>query len=208
MRQWSSAEKAVERMLVMLAIAIAVNGAAHLSAPVNANALTDASDDAASAYAVVEDLDASPLISQEPQGDSLPSRMNWWAVSGQCAGIGTNPFSDLGPGPSARRGVIVDLAVQWQPEGELAPTEVDEQRARIAQAQEELLRDLGTHGELRRRYETTPQLAVTVDEQGYAILQAHRLVERVHDDRADAPTGKLGGAEQVGAGSFAGRLSS
>ena len=93
------------------------------------------------------------------------------------------------PGPSARRGVIVDLAVQWQPEGELAPTEVDEQRARIAQAQDELLRDLDAHGELRRRYETTPQLAVTVDEQGYAILRAHRLVERVHDDRADAPTG-------------------
>lgn len=93
------------------------------------------------------------------------------------------------PGPSARRGVIVDLAVQWQPEGELAPTEVAEQRARIAQAQDELLGDLGAHGEVRRRYETTPQLAVTVDEQGYAILQAHRLVERVHDDRADAPTG-------------------
>lgn len=94
-----------------------------------------------------------------------------------------------GPTPAARRGVIVDLAVQWHPEGELAPTEVDEQRARIAQAQEELLGDLGAHGELRRRYETTPQLAVAVDEQGYAMLQAHRLVERVHDDRADAPTG-------------------
>lgn len=93
------------------------------------------------------------------------------------------------PEPVGWREVIVDLAVDWRPEAELTPDQVQDQRARIEGAQDALVADLGAHARLRRRFDATPQMAVSVNEQGSAILAASPLVARVHADRDDAPTG-------------------
>lgn len=84
-------------------------------------------------------------------------------------------------------GVIVDLDVQWRHESELSDAERREQRARIEAAQDEVVDDLGVHGELRRRLTETAQMSLGVDPEGREILERHELVKRVSDDTADAP---------------------
>ena len=84
-------------------------------------------------------------------------------------------------------GVIVDLDVEWRRESELSEAERRDQRARIEAAQDEVVGDLGRHGELRRRLTETAQMSLGVDDEGRRILERHELVKRVSDDTADAP---------------------
>lgn len=88
-----------------------------------------------------------------------------------------------------RSPVIVDLAVDWRPEGELSDDDRVEQRRRIEAAADEIITALGDHGEVHRRLTMTAQLSLSVDDDGLAILERHRLVATIHDDTTSAPTG-------------------
>lgn len=88
--------------------------------------------------------------------------------------------------PEDLEGVVVDLAVDWRPEHELSESERREQRARIEAAQDEVVADLGAHGELRRRLTESAQMSVGVDGRGREILAGHRLVARVQDDAPES----------------------
>lgn len=81
--------------------------------------------------------------------------------------------------------MIVDLAVEWQPESELSDDEVRAQRARVQQAEDEVLRALGPHGRLRRQLHETAQTSLLVDADGLAMLRRHPRVVKVQEDRAE-----------------------
>ena len=87
--------------------------------------------------------------------------------------------------------VIVDLSVEWEPEAQLESEEaVAEQREGIRDAQNaivELLED--TEFEVTRLYQSTPQMALTVDAEGLDRLHGSVLVENVNEDEPDPPSG-------------------
>lgn len=82
--------------------------------------------------------------------------------------------------------VIVDLNVPWQPEAGLAEDEVRTQREGIAAAQDDVVAELeGCEFEVVERYETTPQMALRVDEECLARLDRSNLVTTVNADQPD-----------------------
>lgn len=79
--------------------------------------------------------------------------------------------------------LIVTLAVEWQPEANLTEDEVAAQRDRIASAQQEVVGLLeGTSFEVVRLFVETPQLALAVDAEARARLEASELIGGVVDD--------------------------
>ena len=92
-------------------------------------------------------------------------------------------------GEAERLLVLVDLEVE-RPEGELTAAEFQAQRDRIDAAMDELLRDLGDHGEVARRLPETAQLAVSVDREGEMILSTHPLVGNVGGEAPEGATGR------------------
>lgn len=81
--------------------------------------------------------------------------------------------------------VIVDLAVDWRPEGELDADQVEAQRRRIRAAEDAVVEALGPHGRVRRRLPETAQLSLAVDDEGLRILQELPEVAAIHRDTAD-----------------------
>lgn len=69
--------------------------------------------------------------------------------------------------------VIVDLAVERDPDGTWS-------EKAIADAQRKLLAALGAGATVAARYETTPQLALEVDERALKELRASPLVLAIH----------------------------
>ena len=76
------------------------------------------------------------------------------------------PDSTSATTPGERRSLIVNLNVEWTPESQLSAEAVARQRARIEVAQDQVVLDLGGHGQLSRRLTETAQMAVSVDERG------------------------------------------
>ena len=87
--------------------------------------------------------------------------------------------------------VIVDLAIPWEPEAELASAEaVAGQRAEIAAIQGEVLQLLeGTQFVSLRLYEITPQMALAVDATALDRLHDSELVAGVAEDVPDPSSG-------------------
>ena len=90
-----------------------------------------------------------------------------------------------------RRVVVVDLKLERRPESELTAAEFQAQQAQIDVVMDQVLKDLGEHGEVSRRLAETGQLAVAVDSEGEQVLSAHPLVGSVGDDspERDRPSG-------------------
>ena len=104
------------------------------------------------------------------------------------AGDGAEPV----PVPVPEAGsvlVVVELAVEYEPEAALGPREVAAQRARIAEAQDAVLAGLGEHGELAGRPERLPQLALRVDEQGLRVLETSPYILDVETNEPEPPAG-------------------
>lgn len=86
--------------------------------------------------------------------------------------------------------IIVTLEMPWQPEANLSPEEVAAQRAAIADIQQQLLELLdGTQFEVRQRYELTAQLALAVDDEALARIEASDLVAGSTEDTPDPAGG-------------------
>lgn len=83
--------------------------------------------------------------------------------------------------------VIVDLAVDWRPEGALDDDERAEQRRRLQAAEDAILRALGEHGRIRRQLHASGQVALAVDDKGLSILGDLDPVATVHEDTPDPP---------------------
>lgn len=83
--------------------------------------------------------------------------------------------------------VIVDLAVDWRPEGALDDDERAEQRRRLQAAEDAILRALGEHGRVRRQLHASGQVALAVDDKGLSILGDLDPVATVHEDTPDPP---------------------
>lgn len=61
-------------------------------------------------------------------------------------------------------------------------------KARIAEAQDQLLKALGSKGvRVERRYDLLPQLTLTVNDAVMALLKTHPLVATVHKDEVSHP---------------------
>ena len=108
--------------------------------------------------------------------------------SGGGAGDGAEPAPVTVPEPGTVL-VVVELAVDYEPEAELGPREVADQRAEIAEAQDAVLAELGEHGELAGRPQRLPQLALRVDEEGLRLLDASPYVRGVEANEPEPPTG-------------------
>ena len=143
-------------------------------------------DDAAPVTAGTSALSSavsSAVPAAVPSAPSVPSAV---ASAVPSAGLSA-PASPPAP-PAVASGsvdvpVIVTLAVGWQAENELLDHEIAAQRDRIRQAEEEVLRDLGTHGRLRGQLHQSGQTALLVDAVGLDLLRGHRLVAAVQEDR-------------------------
>lgn len=77
--------------------------------------------------------------------------------------------------------MIVDLAVEQRADGTWNDRE-------IAAAQRKLLRAIGNGATVAARYETTPQLALAVDQAALKRLRASPLVIAVHLNETDEAT--------------------
>ncbi len=100
--------------------------------------------------------------------------------------VGAESPGTTGSGDERMAEVIVDLAVAWNPEDGLS----DEELADIAGAQQEVLHLLeGTSFSVIRLYETTPQMALAVDDEGLKRLETSDLVASVAPNVLDPPTG-------------------
>ncbi len=86
--------------------------------------------------------------------------------------------------------VIVTLNIPYQPEALLGSQQaIDDQRAAIAAAQDELIAALTAgHVEVNTRMTLFPQLALTVDEPALRQLAASPLVAAVEENALSAPT--------------------
>lgn len=84
--------------------------------------------------------------------------------------------------------VIVDLAVDWQPEAELTVEEVVAQHTRIEEAERAVLEALGEHGQRQRQLHATGQVSLLVDATGLEILRGHPDVAAIHQNQDDPPT--------------------
>jgi hypothetical protein len=87
--------------------------------------------------------------------------------------------------------VIVTLDIPYEPEALLkTQAEIDEQRAAIASAQDELVASLADFNAVENtRYTIFPQIALTVDEKALQELARSPLVADVQENRAHPPTG-------------------
>ncbi len=105
-----------------------------------------------------------------------------------------NALDDKGLLKEAKRegtvSVIVTLDIRFTPEGELEDQdEVDDQRARIAQAQNELMESLKDfNAEEDIRYERLRQMVLTVDHDALLELAQSPLVASVQENVLDEPT--------------------
>ena len=131
--------------------------------------------------------DVTPVL---PATSASPSELPAAAPpAGPTRPAASSPASTRSAAPGAVDvPVIVTLSVNWQPENVLLDHEIDGQRVRVRQAEEEVLRDLGTHGRLRRQLHQSGQTALLVDAVGLDLLRRHPLVAAVQEDRA-APAG-------------------
>jgi outer membrane biogenesis lipoprotein LolB len=83
--------------------------------------------------------------------------------------------------------VVVDLNASYRPEHELAPDAVIAQRQAIANAQNELVTELGaTTHKVTRRF-TRGGIALIVGADALAILEQSKLVKKVTEDVAMSP---------------------
>lgn len=113
--------------------------------------------------------------------------------------VAESPTTTIGQGESDQTQVtgeesmdpiIVDLAVEWRPEAELDADEVAEQRETIRIAQQKVLKLLeGTDFQVNRAYQSTPQIALSIDAEGRDRLNRSSLVENVNEDIPDPPSG-------------------
>lgn len=89
--------------------------------------------------------------------------------------------------------VIVTLNLETTPESELTEQEVEEQRQRIREIQDELIAELeGTDAEVIRRYERFAILALGVGETALCRILTSGLVRDVEEDQPDSPSGAAG----------------
>lgn len=86
-----------------------------------------------------------------------------------------------------KHAVIVDLAVDWQPEGGLDADERAAQRRRIQAAEDAIVRALGEHGRVRRQLHASGQVALAVDDTGLSVLGDLDQVAAVHVDTPAPP---------------------
>lgn len=85
-------------------------------------------------------------------------------------------------------GIIVRLCVPFHAEGELADEAVRRQRAAIAHAQDELLKQLSTHRiSSVRRFEYTPFISMTVDAVTLLQLRSSAEVVSMTEDTSVPP---------------------
>jgi hypothetical protein len=137
--------------------------------------------------AVSVDSEGEKILSTHPLvgsvGDDSPEPATGGSpTTAPAAGTGTTVTT-----PGERRSLIVNLNVAWTPESQLTTDAVARQRARIEVAQDQVVLDLGAHGELSRRLTETAQMAVSVDEEGRGILSGHSLVAGVGENQAETP---------------------
>ena len=85
--------------------------------------------------------------------------------------------------------VIVGLRVSFKPEGELTGTQaVDAQRARIAQAQTDLLAQLSAYKVTDvKTFKFIPYMAMTVDAAALQYLASSSHVTSIEEERPDFP---------------------
>lgn len=101
----------------------------------------------------------------------------------------TGPTQDEHPTAPAplKHAVIVDLAVDWQPEGGLDAEERAAQRQRIQAAENAIVRALGEHGRVRRQLHASGQVALAVDDKGLSVLGDLDQVAAIHEDTPAPP---------------------
>lgn len=128
-----------------------------------------------------------PLLALAFPVVSLASACTGDSPEGVPAECGTNPlFKEAQEQGSLR--VIVRLAGDFRSEAELGETEILNQRRRIAELQDQLVRQLaGTEAELLRRFERLPLLVFMVDEVALCRLLTSSLVESVELSEPEAP---------------------
>lgn len=86
--------------------------------------------------------------------------------------------------------VLVTLELDVTPEAELTEQEVEEQRRRIDEIQDQLLAELeGTDAEVVRRFERFAMLSLRVGEPAVCRLLTSQLVRDVQEETAEPPTG-------------------
>lgn len=139
------------------------------------------------------DEGSDPTVTTRAQSVSTTSHVaeNGAGTTTADATTTSEPLGAVSPGTTSSGDdrmaeVIVDLAVAWDPEDGLS----DEERADIAEAQQEVLRLLeGTSFSVIRLYEITPQMALAVDDEGLKRLETSDLVASVAPNVLDPPTG-------------------
>lgn len=92
--------------------------------------------------------------------------------------------------------IIVELDLPYVAESQLDEAAVREQRAAIAAAQQRVLDRVAARSDAVAnvtRYETVPQLALTVDAQALSALVDHPDVARIEEDVTAAPSAPGGG---------------
>lgn len=111
--------------------------------------------------------------------------------SGGTAATGTDRTPDKRPSTPLEHAVIVDLAVDWRPEGELDREDLAAQRQRIQAAENATVRALGAHGRVRRQLHASGQVALAVDDKGLSVLRDLNEVAAIHEDKPAPPAHDL-----------------
>jgi hydroxymethylglutaryl-CoA reductase len=82
--------------------------------------------------------------------------------------------------------VMVDLCMDFTPEGELTDQQVAKQRAMIAKKRQELIDSLrGTEFQVNRKYNTIPYIALSLSGSALNVLKNSGNVASISEDEAD-----------------------
>ncbi|GAB3925365.1 hypothetical protein GCM10029976_018510 [Kribbella albertanoniae] len=109
-------------------------------------------------------------------------------VASCTTGTGSSPSAPPSAVPDVR--VIVTLAGDFRPEGELGDQARRAQRTAIRAAQDAVLAELPAAGvQVNRRYDAVPQLALSVDATALDLLRRSPRVAAVQEDTAQSQSG-------------------